>query len=62
MRAAHYAGARLAFLVLVFHRRSLVPTLPDATLHLFEQSGHPPFFDEPERVAAVVTDWTSRQR
>ncbi|WP_437622988.1 alpha/beta fold hydrolase [Sorangium sp. So ce1151] len=39
-----------------------MPTLPDATLHLFEQSGHQPFFEEPERFAAAVTDWMSRQR
>ncbi|KYF85630.1 hypothetical protein BE17_01655 [Sorangium cellulosum] len=40
----------------------VVPTLPDATLHLFEQSGHQPFFEEPERFAEVVTGWMSRQR
>ncbi|WP_437507473.1 alpha/beta fold hydrolase [Sorangium sp. So ce1099] len=40
----------------------VVPTWPDATLHLFEQSGHQPFFEEPERFAAAVTDWMSRQR
>ena len=31
--------------------------LPDATFHLFEASGHQPFFEEPERFAAVVTEW-----
>ncbi|HTN88536.1 MAG TPA: alpha/beta hydrolase [Sorangium sp.] len=40
----------------------VVPTLPDATLHLFERSGHQPFFEEPERFAEVVTGWMSRQR
>ena len=33
------------------------PALPDATLHLFEKSGHQPFFEEPERFTAVVTEW-----
>ena len=32
-------------------------TLPDATFHLFEASGHQPFLEEPERFAAVVTAW-----
>lgn len=32
-------------------------TLPDATFRLFGASGHQPFFEEPERFAAVVTEW-----
>lgn len=34
-------------------------TLPDAELHLFERSGHQPFFEEPERFAAELTGWMS---
>lgn len=33
------------------------PALPDATFHLFEKSGHQPFFEEPERFSAAVTEW-----
>ena len=33
------------------------PALPDATFHLFEASGHQPFFEEPERFTTVVTEW-----
>jgi proline iminopeptidase len=36
-------------------------TLPDATLHLFERSGHQPFVEEPERFATVIADWMSGQ-
>ena len=32
-------------------------SLPDATFRLFESSGHQPFFEEPERFTAVVTEW-----
>src|SRR5882724_9824414 len=35
--------------------------LPNATLQLFERSGHQPFFEEPDRFAAAVTDWLRRQ-
>jgi proline iminopeptidase len=31
--------------------------LPNATLALFERSGHQPFLEEPERFAAAVTAW-----
>jgi len=31
--------------------------LPNATLHIFERSGHQPFCEEPDRFAAAVTDW-----
>jgi len=36
--------------------------LPDATFHRFEASGHQPFFEEPERFAAVVTEWLAGRR
>lgn len=35
--------------------------LPRATLQIFEQSGHQPFFEEPQRFAADLTHWMSRQ-
>ena len=38
----------------------IVHTLPDATLHVFERSGHQPFFEEPERFVEVVREWMAR--
>ncbi len=38
----------------------ITETLPDATLHLFERSGHQTFFEEPERFAEVVHAWMAR--
>jgi proline iminopeptidase len=38
----------------------ITETLPDATLHLFERSGHQTFFEEPERFAEVVRAWMVR--
>ncbi len=35
--------------------------LPNATLEIFERSGHQPFFEEPERFVAAVSDWMGRQ-
>lgn len=35
----------------------IVDTMHNARLHLFEQSGHQPFFEEPERFADVVLAW-----
>jgi proline iminopeptidase len=35
--------------------------LPAATLHLFEKSGHQPFFEEPDRFAMAVTDWMANK-
>jgi proline iminopeptidase len=40
----------------------VAPTLPNTTLHIFEKSGHQPFFEEPERFAAAVTEWMNRRR
>ncbi len=37
--------------------RAPVEALPDATLHVFERSGHQPFFEEPEAFTAAVTGW-----
>ena len=38
----------------------IVDALPDATLHLFERSGHQTFFEEPERFVEVVRAWMAR--
>ena len=38
----------------------IVDKLPDAHLHLFERSGHQPFFEEPQRFAGVVLAWMGR--
>jgi len=39
----------------------IADTLPNATLHLFERSGHQPFFEEPERFADVVVEWMAQR-
>ena len=31
--------------------------LPNATLRIFERSGHHPFVEEPEAFSAAVADW-----
>jgi len=31
--------------------------LPNATLEIFERSGHQPFFEEPDRFVGALTDW-----
>ncbi|MBW8876587.1 MAG: alpha/beta hydrolase [Acidobacteria bacterium] len=36
--------------------------LPNARLEIFEQSGHQPFFEEPDRFVAALTDWMASQR
>lgn len=40
--------------------RDVVHAIPGATLHLFDRSGHQPFFEEPERFAKAVVDWMNR--
>jgi pimeloyl-ACP methyl ester carboxylesterase len=37
----------------------LAEHLPDAELHVFEESGHCPMWEEPERFNALVTDWVA---
>jgi proline iminopeptidase len=37
--------------------QGIAEKLPNATLQLFERSGHQPFFEEPDRFAAAVTSW-----
>jgi proline iminopeptidase len=36
--------------------------LPNATLQIFEKSGHQPFFEEPDRFAQALTDWMTGRR
>jgi pimeloyl-ACP methyl ester carboxylesterase len=38
----------------------IIDTLPDATQHVFERSGHQTFFEEPERFVEVVRGWMAR--
>jgi proline iminopeptidase len=35
--------------------------LPTATRHVFQRSGHQPFFEEPDEFATVVAAWMKRQ-
>ncbi len=36
--------------------------LPRATLRIFEQSGHQPFFEEPDEFAEALRDWMTKAR
>ncbi|HEX4961957.1 MAG TPA: alpha/beta hydrolase [Thermoanaerobaculia bacterium] len=36
--------------------------LPNATLEIFERSGHQPFFEEPDRFVKALTDWMANQQ
>lgn len=38
----------------------IVDALPEATMSLFERSGHQPFFEEPARFVEVVREWMAR--
>jgi proline iminopeptidase len=38
----------------------IIDTLPDATMHIFEKSGHQTFFEEPERFAQVALAWMAQ--
>ena len=35
--------------------------VPNATLKIFERSGHQPFFEEPDRFTDAVLDWMARE-
>ncbi len=39
----------------------IAPTLPDATLQIFERSGHQPFFEQPDLFTEAVTGWMQRR-
>lgn len=65
------AGEQLRVPILIAHGRydyvvpytmwtGITETLPDATLHLFDRSGHQTFFEEPERFAEVARAWMAR--
>jgi proline iminopeptidase len=64
------AGAPLVAPLLVAHGRhdyavphtlwdDVLPRLPTATMRIFEESGHQPFYEEPERFSAEVAAFTS---
>jgi proline iminopeptidase len=38
----------------------IVEALPDATMHLFQRSGHQTFFEEPQPFVEVVRGWMAR--
>jgi proline iminopeptidase len=40
----------------------LAEKLPNATLQIFERSGHQPFFEEPDRFTDAVVGWMARHR
>ena len=51
-------GARDAIIPL-HHGTALTADLPDARLEVFERSGHFPHLTEPDRLAALLSDWVS---
>jgi proline iminopeptidase len=62
------AGSALRARLLIAHGRhdytvphllwdAVLPALPTATKTIFEESGHQPFVEEPERFAAELTAW-----
>jgi len=40
----------------------LADTLPDATLQVFDKSGHQPFFEEPDLFVKTLADWMAGRR
>jgi proline iminopeptidase len=38
----------------------IIDKIPNATMHLFERSGHQTFFEEPAKFAHVVLEWMAR--
>jgi proline iminopeptidase len=40
----------------------IADALPNATLQIFEQSGHQPFFEEPDRFAETLSKWMASQQ
>lgn len=40
----------------------IADALPNATVQIFEQSGHQPFFEEPDRFAETLSSWMASQR
>jgi proline iminopeptidase len=55
------AHGRHDYTVPWMHWQGIPPLFPNATLEIFERSGHQPFVEEPERFASEVTDWMARQ-
>jgi proline iminopeptidase len=54
------AHGRYDYVVPYFLWEDIAPKLPNATLQIFHQSGHQPFFEEPERFAEALMDWMGR--
>jgi pimeloyl-ACP methyl ester carboxylesterase len=41
--------------------KEIASAMPDATLHVFEDSSHCPHLEQSDAVVAVVTDWLDRR-
>jgi proline iminopeptidase len=54
------AHGRFDYVVPYTMWNGIVESLPNATLHLFEKSGHQTFFEEPERFVEVVRQWMAQ--
>jgi len=55
------AHGRYDYVVPYFLWEGITEKLPKATLKIFSQSGHQPFFEEPDRFAETLGDWMTRQ-
>lgn len=56
------AQGRYDYIVPYILWEGIAAKLFNATLQIFEQSGHQPFFEEPDRFAVALTDWMISQR
>jgi proline iminopeptidase len=54
------AHGRFDYIVPFSMWNGIVDKIPNAHMHLFERSGHQPFFEEPARFAEVVLAWMAR--
>ena len=55
------AHGRYDYLVPHVLWNGIPPRLPNATLEIFERSGHQPFYEEPDRFVDAVTGWMAGQ-
>ncbi len=55
------AHGRYDYVVPHFLWHDVAASLQRASVRLFHESGHQPFFEEPERFALALTDWMASE-
>ncbi|HEV7517914.1 MAG TPA: alpha/beta hydrolase [Thermoanaerobaculia bacterium] len=55
------AHGRYDYVVPYLLWQGVAAKLPNATLQIFERSGHQPFLEEPDRFVEALTDWMARE-